>query len=140
MPSGVLGATQPSLLPKAPIIGHDNSFALLKENSSQVFGVDYSDGYVACMGGEGALYSFTGRCLKDGGEFPFYTYAELPGLCAVRDKNNIEIAHAKGKDDTNFIGIAISIDGYCGLSFELDEGVDCRPSVTGFEIKKVSTP
>ncbi|CAG7974348.1 unnamed protein product [Penicillium olsonii] len=121
------------------MIGHKDGFSLLKEDGSQVFNVAYPDGYSPCMGGRGALYSLTGGCLKDDGEFQFYCYThmETPDKCAVRDKNGVDIATANGKDDTNFIGIAITIDGYCGVSFELSDDVDCQPGVTGFQMKKI---
>ncbi|KAJ5344104.1 hypothetical protein MYU51_012145 [Penicillium brevicompactum] len=121
------------------MIGHDSGFSLLKEDGSQVFNTDYPDGYSPCMGGDGALYSLTGGCLEEGAELQFYcyTHAELPDNCAVRDKDGNDIATGEGQDDTNFIGIAISIDGYCGVSFELADGVDCEPGVTGFEMKKI---
>ncbi|KAE8364628.1 hypothetical protein BDV27DRAFT_157675 [Aspergillus caelatus] len=40
---------------------------------------------------------------------------------------------ADGNSNFNFIGIAIAQDGFCGTSFELPEGADCQPGVTGIK-------
>ncbi|OQE19454.1 hypothetical protein PENSTE_c015G06420 [Penicillium steckii] len=121
-----------------PMYGNDAGFAIMKEDGGVIYQVNYPGGYSPCMGnsGNGATFSLTGGCLKDGGEFQFNCYTESglsPSNCAARDKFGNDLATGKGSKDYAFTGISMGIDGWCGVEFELGDGVDCEPGVTGFK-------
>ncbi|KAE8418404.1 hypothetical protein BDV36DRAFT_295244 [Aspergillus pseudocaelatus] len=69
--------------------------------------------------------SFSFNCVSD--------FGGMPDHCAVLDVNGNELSSADGNSNFNFIGIAIAQDGFCGTSFELPEGADCQPGVTGIK-------
>lgn len=121
--------------------GYSGGFVLLKEDGGQVFHDANPGGGTPCANvGDGTIFSLTGGCLADGGEFRFKCRSGFDGQpedCSVLDKNAHEINSGIGESNTNFIGIAISTEGWCGTSFELKEGVDCQPGVTGFKVTRL---
>lgn len=68
--------------------------------------------------------------------FEFHCYSESinPDHYKVFNKDWITLAEGKGDDSTHFIGIAIGIDGYCGTSFELSDGVECGADPGGWNV------
>lgn len=63
-----------------------------------------------------------------GGFTPAYKFgcqAEFSGnpeYCAVYDEKGVLMEDSKGNSSMKFIGIAITSDGYCGVSFTLKDG------------------
>lgn len=118
------------------LYGSGAGFALLKDDGGVILALDNPGDYAPCMGEYGSTFTLTGGCLKDGGEFAFNCYTKsglTPSSCAVRDKNGNDIVKAKGTSSYDFFGIGMGLDGYCGAEFELGDGVDCEPGVTGFK-------
>lgn len=122
--------------------GYSEGFNLLTEDGEVVFSSKYPGGYSACgnsndsHGQAGRTFRLSGGCFAEGGEFEFHCYSESlnPDHCKVFNKDWITLAEAKGNTNTNFIGIAIGIDGYCGTSFELSDGVQCGADASGWVV------
>lgn len=114
--------------------GHTAGFSLLTEDGQEVWHASYPGDHSACGSTDyGHTFSLTGGCFAEGQEFHFNCWSEstTPSKCSVRDKDENNLALGDGQDNTNFIGIAISIDGYCGAAWDLGD-VDCQPGAEGF--------
>lgn len=115
--------------------GHSGGFSLIDQDGNTIYENSAPNDYSACQGN---TYTFTlsGGCFGSGQQYEFACSADFDGTpehCAVLDSSSNELASADGNTDTNFIGIAISVDGYCGVSFALGENVSCLPDSEGFE-------
>ncbi|KAE8134431.1 hypothetical protein BDV38DRAFT_285897 [Aspergillus pseudotamarii] len=116
--------------------GYSDGFALFKEDGGQVFSDPTPGGGTPCTWAPGTTFYLTGGCFPEGVQFSFNCVADFAGMpesCAVLDVYGNELSSADGNSNFNFIGISISQDGYCGTSWELPEGADCQPGVTGIK-------
>lgn len=119
-----------------PMYGNGEGFALMKEDGSVIYQTSYPGDYSVCMGDGGSTFSLTGACFGDGGQYNFNCYTNsglTPDNCSARDKDQNSLADGVGSKDYGFTGISMGVDGWCGVEFELAEGMDCEPGVTGFE-------
>lgn len=122
--------------------GFTSGFNLITEKGESVWHAECPDDHDPCAstidpkGHPGGTFTLKGGCFGDAVfRFHCYTRALTPNHCKTWDEGYNLLAENSGNENTEFISVAVSVDGYCGASFELPDGVTCGKDETGFEAK-----
>lgn len=116
---------------------HGDGFSLIDEDGNTIFSESSPNGYVPCQGDPGYTFTLSGGCFAQGQQYEFQCTSDFsgnPDSCKVLDSSSNTLATGEGDTDTDFVGIAVAQDGYCGTSFALNENVQCDPDSTGFTV------
>ncbi|KAF4986286.1 hypothetical protein FDECE_16029 [Fusarium decemcellulare] len=108
-------------------IGHDSGFAITDADGVELYSAAYPGDHAPCYNtGDGRTFTLTSTCWSR--ERKFKCKAKFdgnPDTCSVLDSSDNTLAEGTGDSHITFIGIAISSEGSCGVSFLLEPDEHC---------------
>ncbi|KAK7748409.1 hypothetical protein SLS62_008565 [Diatrype stigma] len=107
-------------------IGHSEGFTLTLQDGTELYNTNSPNGGATCATDSGIKFGMTSSCWD--GTLTFQCSSKFdgnPGSCKSWTADDIEYDGA-ADDDTNFIGISISVDGWCGGPIYAGPG-NCTP-------------
>lgn len=118
--------------------GHSAGFSLLDENGKTIYSNGFPNDRTPCQQG-GYTFKLSGGCFAGKQEYHFEctsAFDATPKSCEVRDADDNSLNSGEGNSDIEFVGIAVAENGYCGVSFPLNENVHCEPDSDGFNVSE----